>query len=1005
MAVLVLAAAIFFCTQLMASENNAEAIVTKTGVAGGLISFPQANAADESLMMELAKRPSMIVHATVKDQKLVAHLREAGEAAGILGRSLYVEFGDAARTPYADRMVDLMIVSDLTEADLKPELRSEWLRVLTPRRGAIFFSRNANILRAELPAGSDSWTHRNHGADNVQVSNDSTFKAPFLSQWWSLPRMEGTWGTAVVSDKGRLFTIRSSRRSNEPVILSARSLANGLVLWQKKIRPAPEGQRIPLGGYVPGRSCIAVNGDNLYIIDRDAVAILDAETGRGLERIIGPRPDGNVKWLAISQGKLAVLSGEIDRVQAIKWQTVCGNPIGRDLAVYDLATKKQLWRDTITGDIDERALALRDGRIIYLAQGVGVVCRNLVDGTQLWKNNDEALQVNFQMPDQSKTEQFLGSEPIILALEEVLILRSPLSKNVYALSAKDGATLWNRPSGMTYRSVPAVPVNGLWLGPDSVDLKTGKPATGPKYIFSGCGTTLATPDYLITCFGAMSDLKNDQMIRKADLKGICDLGSVLSEGILITVPNECHCELPVKCYRALVSGGAIDPHSAPPTAERLTILENTDPSALPLTDADWPTYRHDAARSAASSASLNDGAQILWQWKPNGVVQYKTTWDVVAKGPRIAPDFIASAPIAASGMIYFISADGFVRCLKASDGKEIWKFATAAMSFAPPTIWEGRILVGSSDGRVYCLDASTGKPLWNLLLAPHDRRIFWNGHLINTWPVIGGVTVKDGVGYAVSGYTSENGIHAYAFDPKTGKVLWEKHDAGTAGMASDGGIAINGGRLCIAGISGGSFDLKTGEWKIADRVTASVSSFGGEIIGLCGKWALSGGRRLTELQSDVTSPIMDHREFPMGLPCVTSLPAWDAQIVVFGPSKINSSSLLAAETEKFVTWKSEELAAKSKTRKGDLSPVKFWESTTPGPGTPAAFVLAKNAVVAAFVGGPKASDKLVALKRTDGTASWSVDLPEQPAMNQLAIDRDGRVLVGLCDGSVICVGK
>jgi hypothetical protein len=34
-----------------------------------------------------------------------------------------------------------------------------------------------------------------------------------------------------------------------------------------------------------------------------------------------------------------------------------------------------------------------------------------------------------------------------------------------------------------------------------------------------------------------------------------------------------------------------------------------------------------------------------------------------------------------------------------------------------------------------------------------------------------------------------------------------------------------------------------------------------------------------------------------------------------------------------------------------------------------------------------------------------VDLPEQPVMNRLALDRDGRILVALCDGSMLCLGR
>ena len=43
--------------------------------------------------------------------------------------------------------------------------------------------------------------------------------------------------------------------------------------------------------------------------------------------------------------------------------------------------------------------------------------------------------------------------------------------------------------------------------------------------------------------------------------------------------------------------------------------------------------------------------------------------------------------------------------------------------------------------------------------------------------------------------------------------------------------------------------------------------------------------------------------------------------------------------------------------------------------------------------------------RTDGAKVWTIDLPEQPVISRLALDRDGRVLVSLCDGSIICLGE
>ena len=272
-------------------------LTQKTGVAGGLCAFPRLVPGDSGLAIELAKRPAFVVHAASTDEKVLAVLRGQAEAAGLLGRSLYVEKGAAGSLPFADRLVDLLVASDVREAALLPERRTEWLRVLAPGRGVAWLA-EGRTLKAPLPPGSDAWSHRCHGADNAQVSDDRTFKPPFLTQWWALPRQEGFWGTTVVSGNGRLFALRASRATGNDVFLTARSLTSGLVLWQQTLRQDAGGKRLPHGGYLPGRSCAAVAGDTLCLADRDGVVRLDGETGATRDRVAGPRPGGQVKWLA-----------------------------------------------------------------------------------------------------------------------------------------------------------------------------------------------------------------------------------------------------------------------------------------------------------------------------------------------------------------------------------------------------------------------------------------------------------------------------------------------------------------------------------------------------------------------------------------------------------------------------------------------------------------------------------------------------------------------------------
>ena len=1052
----------WFATGGMLWGMTADDVVQKTGIAGGLCSFPRVGQADEKLAIELAKRPAMVVHLSSQSPQAVARLRAAAESEGVLGRSLYVEKGPASPLPFADRLVDLLIVSDLSDADLTPELKKEWLRVLAPRRGTAMVGRAKTtagglskealqawikdvpsakiiadesgvwaLLRTELPAGSDPWTHRSHGADNTQVSADTTLKPPFLTQWWGMPRKEGFWGTTVVAEKGRMFSLRSSRNKFEHVYLTARSLTSGVVLWQRHLGQPPEDKpgvtKIPHGGYIPGRSSMVVADDSLFVIDRDGVLRLDAETGTEIARVAGPKPDGQVKWIAWSGGLLAVLSGEADIVTPISYQTVADNPIGRSLAVYDAKSNQLLWQDTLAGDVDERLILLRDERVFCMVQGAGMVCRDLRTGKAVWTNSDPELQADFRTPATKVTRELLVSQPDLLAPDDVLLLKAKWVKDMAVLSRADGKLLWKKPTfNGSYRALTALAVNGQWIGGGApLDLKTGEKATGPRFISSGCGPTTATPAYLITCFGAVSDMASGKMIRYEDIKSPCDIGSLVAEGMMVTVPSECGCNYEVKGYRALTSAGAIQPHTAPAWKDRLTVFDKAEPAPLAATAADWPTYRRDSQRSAASAAVVGEQPKTLWRWTPSGAAPYGSAPSSVAS-PRLAADFLATAPVAAAGFVWFASHDGTVHCVKAADGTEVWNFPTGAMLFAPPTIDGGRVLVGGGDGRVYCLDATTGRCLWQLMAAPADRRVFWFGHLINTWPVTPGVVVHDGVAYAIAGFQKENGIHAYAIDPKSGNVLWEKDDAGTGGKSGPGSAysncgsaAIGDGKLwlCSSTNTPGSFELASGDWK-----PTGSGQFGSELGVLDGKWVIQGGRRLSETQDTLPQPLgasgftaCSAQQPSARVPMTdngTMLPAWDAELAVL-PPKGGQGKLAAVSTAKLVDWLAGSVTAQAsvakrgarlpKAKAADWSEISQWTTENM---SPIAFALAKNQLVVAYETREKGSRfKVSGFLRTDGSKAWTVDLPEQPVMNRLALDRDGRVLVSLCDGSVVCLGQ
>jgi len=207
-------------------------------------------------------------------------------------------------------------------------------------------------------------------------------------------------------------------------------------------------------------------------------------------------------------------------------------------------------------------------------------------------------------------------------------------------------------------------------------------------------------------------------------------------------------------------------------------------SASSLRPSSWPMYRHDAKRSGSTATVVDPQVRPVWKTELGG----KLAQPVVAGGrvfvARVdagqicclnavsgAPvwDYIAGGRIDSAPTVYTFVVPSSGGSAKVQDSAEITK--------EPPEggTTNGLVLFGSADGWVYCLRASDGELVWRFRAAPDDRRVVAFGQLESAWPVHGSVLVMNDTVYFTAGRSSylDGGVFLYGLDPVTGEKRYE----------------------------------------------------------------------------------------------------------------------------------------------------------------------------------------------------------------------------------------
>ncbi|MCG6155335.1 outer membrane protein assembly factor BamB family protein [Rubinisphaera margarita] len=121
----------------------------------------------------------------------------------------------------------------------------------------------------------------------------------------------------------------------------------------------------------------------------------------------------------------------------------------------------------------------------------------------------------------------------------------------------------------------------------------------------------------------------------------------------------------------------------------------------PATDDNWPSFRNGNMLHGVADSTLPAELKLLWSYETN--------------------DGIPGTPAIYDGHVYCGILDGYVVCLEAKTGKEVWKYRSITdpdpKTFAPgfkaaPLVTDAAVFIGDEEGIFHCIDRKTGQQKW-----------------------------------------------------------------------------------------------------------------------------------------------------------------------------------------------------------------------------------------------------------------------------------------------------
>ena len=403
--------------------------------------------------------------------------------------------------------------------------------------------------------------------------------------------------------------------------------------------------------------------------------------------------------------------------------------------------------------------------------------------------------------------------------------------------------------------------------------------------------------------------------------------------------------------------------------------------------ADWPMWRYDASRSAATPAAL--APKLHRQWtrhlgpqQPAWLDQESLTADAIYQ------------PIASRGLLLIGSSrTDSLTAWDLASGKTRWTFrAEGPIRYAPVADGD-RVFVAADDGCLHVVELETGKAIRRIRIAPRDQRVLGNSRLISAWPARGGPVLADGQVYLAASIWPFMGVFIQAVDADTGDVTWRNDGTGSmyilqphnspafAGLAPQGYLAVSGQALIVP--NGRSvparLDRKTGQLEYFHLAKHRRS--GGDQVAVAGATFFSGGTAF-DLETGLLT---------------TSVPGTRCPIIDAGVAYTGGKEVSAYDIAKPRTKTTKDRKGKTETK---FSLAREWSSSI----SCDLFLKAGPRLYGSH------DRKIVAIDLPDGTqdarVAWKIPLEGVPAEGNVGsmIAANDRLVVVTTDGSISCYG-